>query len=541
MQRGKCRNNKLSILERGAQLLLLVMFIGMAVPNGAMGQNFRDWRLRYQAPETMSACDRAAYWREKAYHLTFSHPDSAVAMLSTAITAAEKANCRRELGQLRYVLGRVFAYALEKPDTAIQLLRAAVPDLRAYQDSTRLQYLHGILGSSYRVLDQHAMALHNSRICLTYAKALKDSKSIAATYNDFGILYEKEGRYPEAIEAYTAALAINKRMGNKLWASFNVGNLAYSYMELKKYEKAVFYLTQSLKMAEELEKWRRVTSLQADLAYTYGFMEAYGKADSLMALAVDSAIAWNDHTLLVTVYNVFGALATLQEHHQEAITQYKKALKHLEHLTMPEWRYNILSNIGDGYLELEQYNQAISYLKESLEGHLNGNVYQNIHTTFKNLASAYHKAGRNQEALATQQQYEALLGELRERSNRQALAAVEAKYESNTRDFRRELVSAAQLRNQSSVAKRQLLYVGGLLAGLVLLLLALRETSARKRWYMALYFLTGLTLVEFIFVVLDPYINELTSGMPALVLLVNFSIVLGLLSLYQRIRPRLEG
>ena len=48
----------------------------------------------------------------------------------------------------------------------------------------------------------------------------KSDLGIGLCYNDFGSLYEKEGKYPEAIEQYTRSYDMMSRMGDD-WHALN--------------------------------------------------------------------------------------------------------------------------------------------------------------------------------------------------------------------------------------------------------------------------------------------------------------------------------
>lgn len=524
--------------------MLLAILLWAGVGSQGYTQHFLELRVRFLPPEALSTpCEAAAFWRQEVNNFKQEAPDSALGILQAQLAVLKDASqCPRLPALIHLSRASIFLQINYQPDSALQQTQLAQQAIGHSGNYPRVQSkIYGMLGNTYQFLGQLPKAEHYGRLYLEYARAKNDSVLLASALNNLAIITEQQEKFSTALALYREALRINTIRKNKLWISYNNINLGLVYQAMKDYSTSTQYLEHAISLSNNLGDYRRALITSVDLASNYIKQEEFAKARRLLTIALDSARAWQDPYLLPSSLNANGELALQTENYPEALDYFKAALKRVKQLGYKEWEENILYNLGKVSQLMDRPLLAMDYLQASKDLALTNESYQYIDSTFYKLAEVQAGANRPREALATLKAYQELSPTLHQRRNQREITAIEAHYELLNHRTQRTVVASAIQKEQQSVFNLQLWLTGGLLGLLVLSLFTLRKRFNRKRWYTAIYFLTGLTLVEFIFVLLDPYINDLTSGMPALVLLVNFSIVLGLLTFYQRIRPRLEG
>ena len=151
------------------------------------------------------------------------------------------------------------AYWYTERDTALMYASGAL------QFSRNISYARGI-AEAYRHMGVINMFSAKSHIAepqldtaLRLFRDLKDTACIAATYNNIGVLTQRDlGRSDESILAFERALPLFQKLGNLegMGSLFNYLGLAYQQQE--NFQKAFEYLLQGMEVRKKIGNMRGV-------------------------------------------------------------------------------------------------------------------------------------------------------------------------------------------------------------------------------------------------------------------------------------------
>ncbi|QHV96700.1 tetratricopeptide repeat-containing sensor histidine kinase [Spirosoma endbachense] len=216
------------------------------------------------------------------------------------------------------------AFAQAKVGQArLDSLLAELP--RVKPDTNRVKLLNGI-GNEYLNSNLNEGINYASQ-ALALAQRLTWKKGIAAAYTRLGNLYFTKSDYPQALTAYLSGLRMAEELKDKNRISTITGNVGGIYFLMANYPKALAYFGKALKGAKELGNKRGVFLWQGNIGNVYSEQGEFAKA--------------LDYQL--------------------------KSLKLLEDIGFQRLdKENIFNDLGQTYLNLANYPQALSYLQNGL-------------------------------------------------------------------------------------------------------------------------------------------------------------------------------
>jgi tetratricopeptide (TPR) repeat protein len=109
--------------------------------------------------------------------------------------------------------------------------------------------------------------------CLEIQKELDDKTGIANSYNNIGYVYFDQGNVPKAIEYYHLSLKICEEIGDKSRIAQALNNIGGMLSNQKEYLEALDYYTRALKLREEIGAKESVAGSLNNIGYIYN---AYG-------------------------------------------------------------------------------------------------------------------------------------------------------------------------------------------------------------------------------------------------------------------------
>jgi len=177
-------------------------------------------------------------------------------------------------------------------------------------------------------------------------------------------------------------------------------------------------------------------------------------------------------------------------------------------------------NISALYIQAGQFQEGELYL-DSASAIFNtiGELYF-IMLTHQAFSELYDTTGRYQLALESYKKYTAAKDSIFNEDKSKDLGKLEAKHEFETAEMERKREEAARLAKEAAVqSRRDNLQYSGILIFLVLVfagVFALGRFAIPIRVAEGLIFFSFLLFFEFTLVLLDPYIEQYSSGAPAI-------------------------
>ena len=167
------------------------------------------------------------------------------------------------------------------------------------------------------------------------------------------------------------ALALSRKLNNKLQQGIAYINLGNGNIILGNYEKAIEYFNKSKTILEDELKKRPSEDLKTSLARAYGSIGVVSSEQSNYSRAFEYYIKsisiyeeLDDVQMLSKLYNNVGVAYKSQEDYSKALYYLKKAKAIQEQLDDPNIGIT-LTNIANCYVKLKEYPKALAVFKEA--------------------------------------------------------------------------------------------------------------------------------------------------------------------------------
>jgi len=192
------------------------------------------------------------------------------------------------------------------------------------------------LGQGYRMKGTFALLENDYETALEYyTKALDLYKKIkwsigeAGILENFATLYGRMNDNSKAIEYYKEAINLNKKNNNEASNILIYRNLAVTVGKDNNFQEAIQYLFQGLEIAEKEKSHRGMVYIYNQIAVNYLELNQTDRAKDNLSKAISIAEKTNESYGLAEVYYLFGYIAEAnEENFNEALEYYEKALYH---------------------------------------------------------------------------------------------------------------------------------------------------------------------------------------------------------------------
>ena len=253
------------------------------------------------------------------------------------------------------------------------------------------------------------LPLYEEMLRIQNTKLPSEHLDIATTLNKMAVLYNKMGKYKDALLLYQQSLKIRKKMlepDNPDIAS-TLNGLAWIYFKMGEYEKALPLYQEALEIREKVlgPKHPDVARSLDNKAALMKNMGRYYEALPLYqrALGIREKVFGKEHRAVATNLNNIAILYAAEGKYEQALELYLQSLEIKEKILGKEHPSvsTTLSNMSVLYIKLGKYKEALSSCQKAYEIREKalGPSHPSIATTLSNLAEIYSCMGMDEEAL----------------------------------------------------------------------------------------------------------------------------------------------
>ena len=229
--------------------------------------------------------------------------------------------------------------------------------------------LDSLLKSSARLAESHPdSALRLAHGAYGLAKNANDNKSYAAAARTIADAWYYKNDFVNAITFYNesadAALLSGSGSDTGSYYADRISDVAYCYMQLGIYEKAIELENTALRINRRLGRMSETGSSLNNIGNNYFYLGHYDKAIQYLTEAHALDLQTGDSSDISVSLNNIGMVYSRWGKHRQALSFYEDALGY----TTSEIRKAIrLSNIGMEWYHLGDYRKALEYLNQALE------------------------------------------------------------------------------------------------------------------------------------------------------------------------------
>ncbi|MBS1757666.1 MAG: tetratricopeptide repeat protein, partial [Bacteroidetes bacterium] len=219
-------------------------------------------------------------------------------------------------------------------------------------------------GFTYMLAKDYKEALKTQQAGLNMAIAFKDSEYIATSYSDMGNTHKRSGNLSAALNDYTTAFNIRKKLNSSFYLSSNLLYIADILAKQEKYQESLAKDFESLQYAKQQKDGRYILDVY------YGIAENY--------------------TAIHDYKNAFLYYDTLLQVSTKIKDNFRRSLS--------------MQGMANIYLMQNKIQPAIDYLQKALI-FTDTDDYRNNVEVYKGLSTAYEKKGDYKNAFESLRQY----------------------------------------------------------------------------------------------------------------------------------------
>ena len=222
------------------------------------------------------------------------------------------------------------------------------------------QRLTQLLDVSVRSIDQELF--DKATLYLDSAKILaldiNDSLSLSSVLNNYGQVFQKQGKFQEGLFYYQQALEIDQNLADSSRIGRRLKNIGICYRQLGLYETSLDYNLRSLTIAKGLNDSMEVASVNNSIGNLHNILENYDLAYGHFSTALAIWEQLKDERRSSIAKNNLGNSLLGQDSVKQAIVMYQEVLIQKEKVGNQSSLAITLNNLGEAYLRSGEFSDA---------------------------------------------------------------------------------------------------------------------------------------------------------------------------------------
>lgn len=433
----------------------------------------------------------------------------------------------------------ISAYAQSPTDSLLNLIKTTKDDTLKIM---RLTELGNLLQNTN---PDSAFKAYNDAIVLgtkvksnakdsLYIKAV-DSKLIK-TYNSLGISFQMMGNYDKSLKALFNSLELSLELQNPKIIGACLNNIGVVYMKMNDNELALNYYNKAVEVHRMNNNNRGLASVLNNIGMIYNRMGKYNEALKKFMEAKKINEESMNFEWLAANYSNIGETYYFKGMYDTAISFYFKAIK-IEDKIGDEYGQVIeYGEIGINYLRLKKYDEAEKYLKLSIEKSENLDAVDLTYEYRYELSNMYSETRDFEKAYLELKQSmiekDSVMNDVKSKEigRLEATHEMEIKEIQETQKLNEEKKYKRMLKRRRNLIQYSGIIIFILLIALIISTLGFVKVSVATA--SGITFFSTLLLFEFILLLLDPIIDNISYNEPAIKLSINIIIAITIVPIH---------
>ncbi len=442
--------------SRSLPLLFFVLLINLLSPPNLIGQNAIFDSLKSKINSFPQDSTRIRNYFDEIENNVVANPEVALKLSKEAGALALKNKWITKKARALFLRSRIYA---SKGDVDSSLLygEEALINFQYLKEINWEFQARANLGNCYFAAEDFKKAIEKFLWALELESEISKKDYLSSVYGSLGLAYQYTGSFEKALENHLKGLKFREQFADQIGIAASHDNLGINYFELGDYEKALEHYNLGLEIYRELNDSTQM------LRRTYSIGGAfYGKREYDLALdylneALNLAIKAKNTGVEISCYQVIGLVHIKKEEFFEA----EKLLKRAEAIFPENGSERMLvylkTNLSVLYLNWGtkvQKNRVIHLQKaknialETLKLTQEFNFLQLSKKAVEVLYKSNEELGNYKQALTYMKNYVEIKDSLLNEDKQKDMLALEAKYETEKKDLKIDLLNKdAELAN----------------------------------------------------------------------------------------------
>ncbi len=360
---------------------------------------------------------------------------------------------------------------------------------------------------------------------------LNDNKGVAACNNLIGKIFLDQDMYDQSIDFYTKSLRIGEEVGDDLIVAESFLNLGNVYKDQFEYYQALNYYKRAKKIYVKVNNNNGISICHTDIGLIYIQQRNYYYAELAFKEALNLLTDKDPRRSIC--YIELGNIAYAKKELNKALALYKESerieIMHQDNFDLAITQYSIATayqSLGKKIQVLEACEKSIKSSKLAGNKEITRDVY--------NLLSRFY-AHEHQFELAYKYQTakDHIEDSIFNESKAREVGKLQAKFEFNKKLEEEKSTEAKLVLELEEQKSLHYLLIGIFLPILFSVMFIIAKVKVTTSYLRGMVFVTTLLAFEFILIILDPYIDQYSGGIPLSKLAINSALALMLAPLHQ--------
>jgi signal transduction histidine kinase len=324
------------------------------------------------------------------------------------------------------------------------------------KDPASLSYLFmakGIFLSRTGLLDSGIMALDQAR---KYAIVSDANHALVRIYLSLGHVNISRGKPEKGLEHMFEGLKVVLKHSDKEMELKLRTNIAWAYLELKRYRDCVDFGLENLRLMEGTQyEWIALYTFN-NVAVSYGALGKIDSAEFYIDKGIRASLANNDIQSLANGYFILGTIYSNAGKYSDAIEQYLKARPYRDKVGNPLFIVSDLYTISDLYYKTKEYGKGVVAAQEALKLAEQYNLTLKFEGTYESLGKNYEGLGDFKSASKYFRLWAVAKDSVYKNASANAIAEMQTKFESEKKE-QQLVIQTSELRRKE--AELQITYL----------------------------------------------------------------------------------
>jgi tetratricopeptide (TPR) repeat protein len=533
--------------------IILILLIALSIPSFAkLSGQARIDSLEAELPKAKSDTNKVIILKDISFQYFRINPDKGIIYGNNAVEIAQKINFKRGLAASYNSLGVNYAGGKSDYDSALIMYNKS---LEIY---TKVDFKKGIgsaLNNIALVYDfdgKLKQALEYFEKVIKLSIETGDIEVQAGANNNIGNIYNKMSDFSTALGYFHKAKNLYLKISNKSGLAICLNNIGLIHSEMDQKEKALEYYEKVLAINIEMGDKRGIANTKSNIGTILTNTNRFEESVKILNESLSYFKSVGNNEGISNVLTNLGILNKIQRKYDLSLELFKEALDLRQHHPNKIRYAKALANVGSAYFSMatdEDYdnsnnklnqeinlNNAIEFFEQAIKIFSEEDEILVRSEFSKDLSEAYEILGNKSRALLYFKEYHKLQDSIFSKNKSNELENL----------FRKQELKENEIKNKEVAEKKaqrnrlQYLGIGAVVVGFGVLLLLSGRMKLKEWMARALVFLSFIFLFEFVLVIIDPWTDEYSEGIPLIKFAINMCLALIIFPMHQYFERRVS-
>lgn len=284
----------------------------------------------------------------------------------------------------KYLRSKKIYLSIEKSLEALKLSQKL-------QNHKGMFYAYIDLAQAKCELEEYQKSLDYLDNASKYSNEIDDDKSKAIIFQLYGICFEAQDKYEEAMIMSIKALKLHEKTNNLREIASLYNNIGIIHSNQSNSRKALFYYKKAINIRRKIGDKRNSIATYNNIGIIYIDLNQLDSAISVYHTGIKLCTKMNFEKGFPLLYNNLGLCYLKKNNLDSAVFYHLKSLHISESTTYKKGIGLALLNIGKDYYTLKKYSLSLNYLNQSLDFNTKNNFLFTQQGTCRALAELYEK------------------------------------------------------------------------------------------------------------------------------------------------------